>query len=611
MKHILTLLFVAILSTTAYAVPVGPMNYQGRLLDNSSIPVTGSYNFVVKIYNDPVAGILKYQEAHNGVPVDDGVYSFKIGSGSQTGGDSSWDINLWQGNLNDLYLEVVVNGETLSPRHELTSAPHAFTSTFALSANALGNKTAAEYDNILEGVCVASKGKWLDSLNKCLGSGAVITGQAIPASDGLDYSNLELIDVNLTGTSFPSGANFNKTIFKDSTISFGGFPANADLSYTRFENITVMSPLTNLSATYGAVFKNINMTDFTFSGSSLWYASAAELSACPASLPATYGCREQFTGSGRYFIYGPFMNLSSTSALATSTNSGTTLQLQADVFNGAAGLGHSLQAVNFSAVRVPTHLTGINLTQANFSDATLDRIDLSNCNLNNSNFDRASISQVGFTDSSLAFVTFTGAEISLTSMGNGNYTDAKLDKVLLTGINNQSTFNNTVISDSSMAIGFLNPVLFSNTLFLGTIRLQQGNGLDTPYLSNTTFDNCTFRNATLISEIRYVNSAVNPGLVCQTVTFSNSTFRGFEMRFNQTGIPAGNLVFTNNKFGATVFSGNMTNASFSGSTVLPGVSLFDGLMFKNGTVCPNGTTQNNANGDYFTCGTAGQTQTNW
>jgi len=614
MKRFLILLLTSMtlfLSATANATPVGPMNYQGRLLDDNGIPVTGSYNFVIKIYNDPAAGTLKYQEDRNSVLVDDGVYAFKIGMGPKTGGDSSWDIDLWQGNLNDLYLEVVVNGETLSPRHELTSAPHAFTSTFALSANALGNKTAAEYDNILEGVCVASKGKWLDSLNKCLGSGAVITNQAIPDSDGLDYSNLELIDVDLTGTSFPANAYFHKTIFKDSTISFSGFPASADLSEAYFDNISVASPLTSNAATYGATFKNMNMSGFIFSGSNLWQASAAELSACPSSLPTGYGCREQFTGTGRYFIYGPSMNFSKTSALAASSNSGTVLQLRADAFSGAAGLGHSLQSANFSGVRIPSHLSGLSLTLANFTDAVLDRIDLSNCNLNNSNFDRARISQVNFTNASMGFITFKNAEISLTSMSNGNYTDAKLDKVILTGINNQSTFSNTVISDSSLAIGFLDPVLFSNTLFLGTIRLQQGTGLNSPYLSNTTFNNCTFRNATLISEIRYTNTTANPGLVCQTVTFSNSTFRGFEMRFNQSGIPAGNLVFTNNTFGATVFSGNMTNASFSGSSVLPGVGLFDGVMFKNGTICPNGATQNNANGDYHVCGTAGQGQTNW
>jgi uncharacterized protein YjbI with pentapeptide repeats len=475
----------------------------------------------------------------------------------------------------------------------------------------LGGKSATEYNNVLASICASSKGKWLASLNKCLGSGAVITNQAIPASDGLNYSNLELVNVDLTGTTFPSSADFTGTVFKNSTIPFGGFPANANLNGVRFENITVTSPLLNPSSTQGAFFKNINMSGFTFSGSSLWNVSAAELSACPSSLPSGYGCREQFTGSGRYFIYGPYMNFSSSSVLAATSSNGTTLQLQSDVFSGASALGHSLQAVNFSAVRLPSHLTGLNLTQANFSDAVLDRLDLSNCNLNNSNFDRAKISQVTLTNASLGFVTFKGAEISLTSMQNGDYTNAKLDKVILSGISSSSTFNNTVISDSSLAIGFLTPVLFSNSYFTGTIKLNGGTGLNSPSLSNTTFNNCTFTNATLISEILYSNTSFNPGLVCTTVTFSNSKFRSFQMRFNQSGQAVNNLTFTNNQFGATLFSGNMTNASFSGSTLFPGASSFDGLMFKSGTICPNGTTQSNAGGDYFTCGTAGYGQTNW
>ena len=191
----LALLFSLVVST-AHATPVGPMNYQGRLLDNQGIPVTGSYNFVIKIYHDPTSGTLKYQESINSVAVDDGVYSFRIGLGPKTGGDSLWDIDLWQLNLNDLFLEVVVNGETLSPRHELASAPHAFTATLALSAGALGNKTAAEFDNILEGVCVSGQGKWLDKINKCLGVGATVTNETLATmmeTPDTNFQNLKLM----------------------------------------------------------------------------------------------------------------------------------------------------------------------------------------------------------------------------------------------------------------------------------------------------------------------------------------------------------------------------------------------------------------------------------
>ena len=78
MKRLACPLCVVIMMALAWpapsvATPVGPMNYQGRLLDNQGIPVTGNYTFTVRIYNDPVSGTLKYSEVHNNVAVNDGV----------------------------------------------------------------------------------------------------------------------------------------------------------------------------------------------------------------------------------------------------------------------------------------------------------------------------------------------------------------------------------------------------------------------------------------------------------------------------------------------------------------------------------------------------------
>ena len=61
MKKISSFIILCVLCSPVFAWTIGPMNYQGRLLDNAGIPVTGSYNFVVKIYNDPTTGTLKYQ----------------------------------------------------------------------------------------------------------------------------------------------------------------------------------------------------------------------------------------------------------------------------------------------------------------------------------------------------------------------------------------------------------------------------------------------------------------------------------------------------------------------------------------------------------------------
>ena len=101
----------------------------------------------MSIFDAVSAGTELYYEEHSGISVDDGVYTFRIGAGTNPLGN--WDVNLWQagmdaqGNLNR-WLEIEVNGETLAPRTGLNSAPHAFTSTLALSSEKLGAKTAAE-----------------------------------------------------------------------------------------------------------------------------------------------------------------------------------------------------------------------------------------------------------------------------------------------------------------------------------------------------------------------------------------------------------------------------------------------------------------------------------
>src|SRR6478609_3727878 len=117
MKKISGFMVLFLLSASAFAWTIGPMNYQGRLLDNAGIPLTGSYNFKVRIYDALSGGTLKFSEQQNNIAVDDGVYSFLVSTGTSPTG--TWDINLW--NTPSLYLEIEVNSQTLSPRHLLAS----------------------------------------------------------------------------------------------------------------------------------------------------------------------------------------------------------------------------------------------------------------------------------------------------------------------------------------------------------------------------------------------------------------------------------------------------------------------------------------------------------
>jgi hypothetical protein len=69
------------------------------------------------LYDAPLGGTEQWEpELHNDVPVSDGVFSVSIGS--QTPGGLPAEI--WS---TDLYLEITVNGEILSPREPIRTVP--------------------------------------------------------------------------------------------------------------------------------------------------------------------------------------------------------------------------------------------------------------------------------------------------------------------------------------------------------------------------------------------------------------------------------------------------------------------------------------------------------
>lgn len=94
------------------------INYQGRLLDDTGAPINGTVNLIFRLYTDPTSLVWIWDETHNGVSVSDGYFDVLLGETNPLGqnyfiGDDS------------LYLEVVVGGETLSPRQQIASVAYA------------------------------------------------------------------------------------------------------------------------------------------------------------------------------------------------------------------------------------------------------------------------------------------------------------------------------------------------------------------------------------------------------------------------------------------------------------------------------------------------------
>jgi trimeric autotransporter adhesin len=134
---------IVILSLISVGVPVladAPqlLNYQGRLTDTNGNPLNGSYSIQFLIYNDPAAGTTIWSEAHGTVNVTDGVYQVLLGS------VTPFPPDLFTASI-DRYLELIVAGETLTPRTRFTSVSYALQSMHSDSANVAASAISANF----------------------------------------------------------------------------------------------------------------------------------------------------------------------------------------------------------------------------------------------------------------------------------------------------------------------------------------------------------------------------------------------------------------------------------------------------------------------------------
>jgi hypothetical protein len=115
------------------------INYQGKLADSiTGEPRVGSQNMIFRIYDDPGAGTLLWSESQT-VPADSaGIFSTILGSITPI--DVSLDGQVW--------LEVEVGGQVLSPRREMVSVPFAFQAEVAgqsRTADSLSGYAAGDF----------------------------------------------------------------------------------------------------------------------------------------------------------------------------------------------------------------------------------------------------------------------------------------------------------------------------------------------------------------------------------------------------------------------------------------------------------------------------------
>jgi len=103
------------LALPVQAEPAGLINYQGRLLDKYGRRVNTPVEIIFRIYKG--GSELAWSEKHESVPVVDGLYSAILGSSTPL------PASLFDGE--EIYFEICINGEPLSPRQRVTASPYA------------------------------------------------------------------------------------------------------------------------------------------------------------------------------------------------------------------------------------------------------------------------------------------------------------------------------------------------------------------------------------------------------------------------------------------------------------------------------------------------------
>ncbi len=109
-----------IIAAAAFSQSVpGKIGYQGRLFDSSGAPLTAAtVDMSFAIYASQSGGTLLWSETQEDVAVTNGLYEVNLGDASSLSSPVFSSGKAW--------LEVAVDGETLSPRQPMVTAPYAF-----------------------------------------------------------------------------------------------------------------------------------------------------------------------------------------------------------------------------------------------------------------------------------------------------------------------------------------------------------------------------------------------------------------------------------------------------------------------------------------------------
>ncbi len=147
-----TLAFIACLTSSlvlAQTVP-GSISFNARLTDTAGAPVTGSHAMAFGLYTSASGGAAVWTENVSAASFStEGVAFVELGA------VTSLTTSALDGSK--LYLEVSVDGTTMSPRLAIVSVPYAIRASLAASALSVGSLTEAAIQRRVTGTCNAGQ----------------------------------------------------------------------------------------------------------------------------------------------------------------------------------------------------------------------------------------------------------------------------------------------------------------------------------------------------------------------------------------------------------------------------------------------------------------------
>jgi hypothetical protein len=130
---VVSLVLLLLVADLALAAIPKKVNYQARLTDtDTGEPITGTHSMTFRIYTTSTGGSAAWSETKSVTADANGVIATVLGSTTPI--TMSFDGSMW--------LEIVVDSETLSPRREIVAVPYAFR---AVNADSLGGLNSSAY----------------------------------------------------------------------------------------------------------------------------------------------------------------------------------------------------------------------------------------------------------------------------------------------------------------------------------------------------------------------------------------------------------------------------------------------------------------------------------